>query len=321
LQSEVEVRSGPSKQFYPTSKLQRNDRVFVLRESKEAPGWLEVMPPTGSFSWISGRSVRFAKQGDRLGFVDADPTRPVSILPGSTLVNQAPNRESMKLTTGTIVVVVDRPLTINGDTWLPIQPHPSEVRYIPKDSVSPTPVVSTTSGPPSWNRTPDGMGANADLAKAEQALQAGDINGARQLFQLVANNSTDQNAKYLAMNRLATLSQSPLTPTSGQKPDQSRSAFTPGALGNLQQLQAAAWTTYGRLRDTRMTREDNQPIYSLEDNQGRVLTYITTNPGKSLNSYLGRTIAVYGPTMWRPESAVRLQYVVASHVAVADAQR
>ena len=55
-------------------------------------------------------------------------------------------------------------------------------------------------------------------------------------------------------------------------------------------------------------------IYGLEDAQGKILTYITTNPGKSLQAYIGRTISVYGPTMYRPD--VRMQYVVASHVAV-----
>ena len=86
FQNEVEVRSGPSKTFFPTSKLVKNDKVVVLRESKEAPGWLEIKPPVGSFSWISGKQV---KQVDaRHGVVDCDPARPAPVLPGSTLVNQ-----------------------------------------------------------------------------------------------------------------------------------------------------------------------------------------------------------------------------------------
>lgn len=315
-QSEVEVRSGPSKNFFPTSKLYKNEKVVVLRESKEAQGWLEIKPPVGSFSWISGKNV---KQVDgRHAVVDCDPARPVSILPGSTLVNQEPNRESMKLAAGTIVVIVDRPLTVNGQTWLPIQPHPQEVRFIPKDSVNPATVVATNNAPTNWTRTPDGFAANGVLAEAEQAVKANDVNRARYLFQQIANNATDQNQKVYAMNRLASLPQGQGTPgqvTSNSKPGETRTSLSPAPL-NLVQLQQARWTTYGRLRDTRMTREDGQPIYSLEDSQGKVLSYITTNPGKSLQSYLGTTIAVYGPTMYRPDSAVRLQYVVASHVAV-----
>src|SRR5579862_8570310 len=76
MQKEVEVRSGPSTTFFPTSKLNLNDKVLVLRESKEAQGWLEIVPPAGSFSWINAKYVQFAKQGDRLGVIVTDPPQP-----------------------------------------------------------------------------------------------------------------------------------------------------------------------------------------------------------------------------------------------------
>ena len=44
--------------------------------------------------------------------------------------------------------------------------------------------------------------------------------------------------------------------------------------------------------------------------------YVSTIPGKSLQSYVGRTVSVYGPTMYRPDAAVRLPFLVVSHVAV-----
>jgi hypothetical protein len=310
VQKEVEVRSGPSKTFYPTSKLNQNDKVVVLRESKEVPGWLEIKPPAGSFSWVNAKNV---KQVDgRHGFVDCDPARPVPILPGSTLVNQEPNRESMKLTAGTVVVIVDRPLAVNGETWLPIQPHPSEVRYIPAESVKPAAVVAATSnGPPNWTLTPNGYAGNNVLADAEQALKANDINRARLLYQQVANTATDQSQKVYALNRLAGL---PQTPVPGKTTSLSPANPPPAAPVNLVTLQAPAWSTYGRLRDTTLKSENGQSIYGLEDAQGKILTYITTNPGKSLQAYIGRTISVYGPTIYRPD--VRMQYVVASHVAV-----
>src|SRR5690349_9711739 len=40
---DVEVRSGASAQFYPTSKLRMNDRVQVLREVNK--DWLAIKPP------------------------------------------------------------------------------------------------------------------------------------------------------------------------------------------------------------------------------------------------------------------------------------
>jgi uncharacterized protein YgiM (DUF1202 family) len=313
LLNEVEVRSGPSKTFFPTSKLNRNDKVYVLRESKEAPGWLEIRPPTGSFSWINAKNARQVDQ--RTAYVEGEPSRPVSILPGSTLVNQEPNRVSMTLTAGTIVVIVDRPMNVGGETWLPIQPHPSEVRFIPAEAVKTTPVIATNNSPPNWNRTPDGFAANSVLAQAQDAEKANDMNRARWLYQQVANNSMNPSEKQFAVNRLASL-QNPVQAQATSNSGYSPSTPPPGpAMTNLQQLQPPGWSTYGRLRDTKMTREDGQPIYSLEDNAGRVVSYVTTNPGKSLQTYIGRTVAVYGPRMWRPDSAVRLEYIVATHVA------
>ena len=208
--AEVEVRSGPTKNFYPTSKLYRNQEVIVLSESKEAPGWLEIVPPAGSFSWINSKYV---KQIDgRLGYVEADAGRPIPILPGSTLVNQQPQRESMKLTAGTCVVIVDRPLQIMSETWLPIQPHPSERRYLPIEAVRAVqPVAPTTSTTPAWNLAPGGFTGSNFIADAEEAIKNNDLNRARYLLQQVANNTTDQNQKQYALNRLATLPQAPLT--------------------------------------------------------------------------------------------------------------
>jgi uncharacterized protein YgiM (DUF1202 family) len=307
LQKEVEVRSGPSKNFFPTSKVYLNEKVTVLRETQ---GWLEIKPPTGSFSWISGKNV---KQVDaQHAFVDCDPARPVSIYAGSRLVNQAPDRESVKLTMGTIVALVNPPMWVNGETWLPIAPHPSEVRYIPSESVKPATVVAATqNSPPNWTQSPNGYVGNNVLAAAEQALKDNDVNRARQLYQQVANTATDQNQKVYALNRLASLSQSPVQGITTSLSPTNPNSVTPASLVTLQ---APTWSSYGRLRDTTLKSDSGQPVYSLEDAQGKVQTYITTTAGKSLQSYIGRTISVFGPTLYRPD--VRMQYVVASHVAV-----
>lgn len=318
LLPEVEVRSGPSKNFFATSKLRQNDKVVVLRESKEAPGWLEIKPPGQSFSWISAKNV---KQIDPThAFVDCDPARPTPVLPGSRVVDQPPNRESMKLTAGTVVVIVDRPLTVQGETWLPIQPHPSEVRYISAESVRPSTVVAATqTGPANWTLTPQGYTTNNVLADAEKARGAGDIARARQLYQQVANTASDANQKVYALNMLANLPPTNYTPgltTSNPKLDETRTALSPSSPPvNMQKLKDAAWTSYGRLYETKLTREGGQPLYALDVGQGQTV-YVSTPAGKSLQIYIGRTVSVFGATMYRADSAVRLPFVVATHVAV-----
>src|SRR5436190_12691240 len=52
---EVEVRSSPTTKYYATSKLRQGDRVLVLKDCKEQPGWLVIKPPPGSFSWVRAK--------------------------------------------------------------------------------------------------------------------------------------------------------------------------------------------------------------------------------------------------------------------------
>jgi hypothetical protein len=43
---------------------------------------------------------------------------------------------------------------------------------------------------------------------------------------------------------------------------------------------------------------------------------VTTKAGTSLRTYVGQTVSVYGPIVYRPDEPVRMHYIVASHVAV-----
>ena len=86
-QPDVEVRSGPSKVFFATSKLKQGDKVIVLRESKDAPGWLEIRPPSPqSFSWISAKNVAQVDATHASVSVASAP-----LLPGSRVVEESGN--------------------------------------------------------------------------------------------------------------------------------------------------------------------------------------------------------------------------------------
>jgi hypothetical protein len=52
---DIDVRSGPGKNYYATSRLQRNDRVVVHRH--DPGGWYMISPPPGSVSWIDASQV------------------------------------------------------------------------------------------------------------------------------------------------------------------------------------------------------------------------------------------------------------------------
>ena len=130
---EVEVRSGPSPKFYPTTKLHQGDRVRIV-EHKEGD-WLAIEPPAGSFSWINQRMIDF-KEGSPTALVMASDT---PVLIGSTLTNEEPSVQALvKLQRGTQLVILSRRMAYKSDSsaWLPIQPTPQEVRYIPASAVA-----------------------------------------------------------------------------------------------------------------------------------------------------------------------------------------
>ena len=58
---DVYVRSGPGKNYYPTEKLQKGEKVEVYRH--DPGGWLAIRPPQGSYSWVSARQLEPTKKG------------------------------------------------------------------------------------------------------------------------------------------------------------------------------------------------------------------------------------------------------------------
>ncbi len=58
---DVYVRSGPGQSYYPTDKLKAGQPVDVYRH--DPGGWYAVRPPKGSFTWVSGRYLKWDGNG------------------------------------------------------------------------------------------------------------------------------------------------------------------------------------------------------------------------------------------------------------------
>ena len=136
LSNQTDVFSGPGATFYPTNRLRYGERVVVLGESKKAPGWFEILPPPGSFSWIDAKYVKTVAGVDKIGIVDTgDPKLAAPILPGSSLVNKEPNVEITRVASGTQLFLIDRPTVSGGVNYFPIVPVASEVRFVPMEAI------------------------------------------------------------------------------------------------------------------------------------------------------------------------------------------
>lgn len=68
----VYIRSGPGTNYYNCNKLNKGDRVEVVSTQFS---WSRIVPPAGSFSWISNQYVRIDPNNPSVGTVTGDDVR------------------------------------------------------------------------------------------------------------------------------------------------------------------------------------------------------------------------------------------------------
>ena len=89
----AEARSGPSEKFYTTAELRQGEVVSVVRPCKDQPGWLAIMPPPGSFSWVKAKAVKQLNSQVAVVPVDAEavPVMVAPSVPALTVALKAPS--------------------------------------------------------------------------------------------------------------------------------------------------------------------------------------------------------------------------------------
>jgi len=133
----VYVRSGSGKQYYPTGKLRRGDKVVVHRH--DPGGWFMIAPPAGSFSWVLGKHVQ--KTAATRGTIT---TNNVIVRVGSF---ESDIREvwQRKLAQDDVVRILDEKMlapeqgTGPAEVWYRIEPPRGEWRWIEGQAVAPSP--------------------------------------------------------------------------------------------------------------------------------------------------------------------------------------
>lgn len=335
LLGQADVYSGPAANFYPTSRLRYGDRVIVVGESKKQPGWFEILPPTGSFSWIEAKYIKTVPGFDRVGIVDAGDSKGAApVMPGSAIVNREPNVEIARVGTGTQVLILDRPTSVNGTSWYPIAPVATEVRYLPGDAIrgagyagapgTPTTPVGWNGGAVpagGWQTTAGPVGNPTNFVQlaqqGDQALTTGNVDRARLLYVEALSQTTDPAWRnYLTgqLQRTQTAAAPPTAPPAA--PHTAPPATNVGSSPVATTPAAKQWSPWGVLRTAPFTSRDGQPMYILENRQNaQPLMYVTTTPGMSLRDYLGQTVAIYGSLNTRSDDYIRMQFIVAEQVA------
>jgi hypothetical protein len=71
--NDVYIRSGAGTAFYHCGKLYKGDKVTVV--GQKFGMWSQIVPPTGSFSWISKDYIRISPEDSSIGIVTGDNVR------------------------------------------------------------------------------------------------------------------------------------------------------------------------------------------------------------------------------------------------------
>lgn len=117
----VYVRSGPGKNYYPTSRLAIDEVVEVYRH--DPGGWYAIRPPEGSFTWVSSRFLEMVDKDIAVATGDRVLARV-----GSEL-SEARDVWQVKLREGEEVVVLDV-VEDGSQSWYKIAPPAGEFRWI-----------------------------------------------------------------------------------------------------------------------------------------------------------------------------------------------
>jgi uncharacterized protein YgiM (DUF1202 family) len=129
----VFVRSGPNEGYYPTLKLDNGTHVVVVGIKND---WLKILPPKGSFCYVSRLYVDRRSDGS-VGRVSKPD---VNVRAGSTL-NAMKTTVLTKLDIGTDVTIVGE-----QDEYLKIEPPPGTYLYVNKQFVDPVRAIAAAPG-------------------------------------------------------------------------------------------------------------------------------------------------------------------------------
>lgn len=325
---EVEVRCGPSTQFYATSKLRLGARVKVVEEKDG--GWLAIEPPEGSFSWIEARLL-----GNLAGRVATVMVPEAPVRAGSALQDRSPDVVSTKLLQGAQVVILgEGKVADDGSKWLPIEAQ-KEYRYIPKTAVkTPVPVESLTTAKPAAPvpGAPAAAAPNSPEAlwqQAEQAYAAGNIAEARRLYQLCSQQpNVETKLIWWCHSRLDSLAQLPaqpparpttvtLVPPVAPPPGNSTPAPVPSS-GQASGYSPRPTTPGGTAASPGFLRRagfqiDGKQAYALTDSSGRLVMYVTDQGNVNLEQWLGRSVNLTGTIAYHGQ--LKRDYMLATGVA------
>jgi hypothetical protein len=322
----VEVRAGQAMNFPATGKLRKGETVIIIRE--EETGFCAIQPPPGSVSWVKQIHIGRAELGENGRTNVAVMVDGADVLAGSDKASGPIKRITTRLPKGTIVEVVGPMVRVEDSSWYPITPPEGDLRWVPKNAlqsgsitslappptyVRPDPPAFTVSdgskGPdtvarPAAAALPRALTDHRRWAEATQADKAGDYAKAKDLYARIYQDLWDQKAErdaiVICYNRYTRCDEF-LRRGEGVPARRSESRREPAAGTNPDGTAGGKWSGPGKLQELQRVFVDGQPVYSLQDDRGNVIYYVTAVNGINLRAFNDKRVQLYGAVSQRPE--------------------
>ncbi|HEX3149174.1 MAG TPA: hypothetical protein VHR66_13955, partial [Gemmataceae bacterium] len=323
----VEVRAGHALGFPAVGQLHKGDSVIVVRE--EETGFLAIVPPTGSMSWVKQIHL------DKVVLENGKANVPIAVegaevMAGSDKDAKPTNRVTTRLPKGTIVEVTGPAVRIETASWFPIVPPEGDLRWIPKSAIKTGSLTALTPPAPYVRPETPGFTVSADPKapptarpaaaalptaltdhrlwnQASQAERSSDFATAKALYARIYQDLWDQKAErdaiVICYNRYKRCDEAVKQGDNGtgRTRTESRSEAPPAADNSHPTTSSGKWSNPGYLQEVQKVFVDGQPVYALQDDRGSVVYYVTAVSGINLRNYNGKRVQVYGAVATRAE--------------------
>jgi hypothetical protein len=321
----VEVRAGHGFAFPFTGQLRKGETVIVV--GAEESGFFAIQPPPGAVSWVRQIHLSKVELGDNRKANVPVAVEGADVFAGSEKDNRPTNKVTVRLPKGTIVEVQGPAVRIDNASWFPITPPEGDLRWIPKNALKgdtltalappapyhrpETPGLPTSgrggvAGSPTAATLPAALSEHRLWGEASRAERAGDYDTARKLYARIYKDLWDQGAErdaiVLCYNRYARCDD--LFKRGEGKPGRSGTEARSGAGSASESRDGAGsgkWSNPGYLQELQKVFVDGQPVFSLSDERGNVVYYVTAVSGINLKNYDRKRVQLYGTVAQRPE--------------------
>jgi SH3-like domain-containing protein len=354
--ADVYVRSGPGRDYYPTDKLQKGEKVEVYRH--DPGGWYAIRPPRHSFSWVSVRNLDLVD--DSLATVN---TKRAVARVGSVL-GDVRDVIQVRLDKGEKVELIEPPAS--ESPWCKIAPPAGEFRWVFSkfvDSDLPADLAdderdahggSSTSDPrhasdrvrlASGTREPEPATDAAppqsrlplstegerqkELERIDLELSTmvsadistwslGDLARRAEQVLSVSDSSVERGRAHVMLSKLAKFDDIKVRHDAIRRVQSAQAGRTPALMSPGVRGDDPRFDGVGRLAPV-VSQKTGGPQYALVDASNAVITFITPAPGVNLRPYVDKYVGVSGQRGYLTD--LQRQHISVQRVTLLDVER